>query len=747
MKKTFPWGKVFISIICLLSLPVILNFCSPAFRMEFRAALAKDNNSKQLFEAYSTSLAALNKLKTINREDYIIGMIIAVSFDDVDYAERFIDAIVNSTDKSYGNSKEIGGLIQKTAEDANVKSYYRWKNLRQIPQFEATRCDLVGSAIKNNNLKMVQMLLKKGMKIRDLNVLVNNFYKNEKTHTKMLKSLFTNADFINQLKSDLEVTLNILKTEEIRVLLKDSCPDEFLCSMAKAVENDPAAQFTVAQEFRRRAYSEAALSFYKKSAEHGNTEAQRKLGECYLTGELNCKKDLSSAIKYFQKAASKNDFVAQKKLETLPSQDCIVRANFGDSDSQYELAQWFFKNYDFTNALEWFYKAADNDNGSLAAMKFLGSEFLKQRGVFGFDEETGIKFLKKAIANKDAESMRILGNYFLRKNVFENGIDLLIEAQKLGDKNSQQRLNFLTDVPVNEKIKCENYYALMGGESSEYFNTKPVVDIFVEEGKEFCRRLTILSQKTNKITKNQEFRLIQKNPNDEIGEDGFSIILVNKNIPAGTNISAGTTSKHEKKQKSSTKKSDSRIIYDLCNSMVALENFQICKYEISQKTFEAITGRNPSRFKGNDLPVESISVKEAVEFCQKLTKLARALKIIGEQKEFRLPTTDEWETACRANEDFSPSYISKNNLEELAWFGNGYLSGTFPIGTKKPNNNGLYDMYGNVWEFCYDKNRKFFVRKGGGFFSQEDDCDASYSSPANKRSCDTGFRVILAPVE
>ena len=127
---------------------------------------------------------------------------------------------------------------------------------------------------------------------------------------------------------------------------------------------------------------------------------------------------------------------------------------------------------------------------------------------------------------------------------------------------------------------------------------------------------------------------------------------------------------------------------------VTLSDYWIGQAEVTQELWTAVMGSNPSKFSGSNLPVEQVSWDDCQEFITRLNAITG--------KAFRLPTEAEWEYAARGGVSFGKKYAGSNDIDDVAWYGNNSSNTTHTVGTKQPNELGLYDMSGNVAEWCKD---------------------------------------------
>ena len=182
------------------------------------------------------------------------------------------------------------------------------------------------------------------------------------------------------------------------------------------------------------------------------------------------------------------------------------------------------------------------------------------------------------------------------------------------------------------------------------------------------------------------------------------------------------------------------------------KGFWIGETEVTQAQWESVMGNNPSSFKGTDRPVEQVSWNDCQKFIRKVN--------VALKGGIRLPTEAEWEYACRAGT--SGDYGGTGNLEEMGWYSKNSGETTHPVAQKKPNAWGLYDMHGNVWEWCADwhgdypsgevtdptgpRSGSYRVSRGGSWQVFFSDCRSAYRSgwgPDNRNNF-IGFRIVCS---
>ena len=187
---------------------------------------------------------------------------------------------------------------------------------------------------------------------------------------------------------------------------------------------------------------------------------------------------------------------------------------------------------------------------------------------------------------------------------------------------------------------------------------------------------------------------------------------------------------------------------------VTLSTFSIGRYEVTQEEWEAVMGSSPSVFKGAKKPVEKVSWRDCQKFISELNAITG--------KDFRLPTEAEWEYAARGgNSSLGYKYAGSNNINSVAWYEGNSGDQTHNVGTMRPDELGLYDMSGNVWEWCSDRYGKYDsssqtnpqgaaygnnrVIRGGSWRGDARNCRVTirfYNKPDGSSGC-LGFRLAL----
>ena len=191
---------------------------------------------------------------------------------------------------------------------------------------------------------------------------------------------------------------------------------------------------------------------------------------------------------------------------------------------------------------------------------------------------------------------------------------------------------------------------------------------------------------------------------------------------------------------------------------VTVSTFYMGETEVTQALWVAVMGDNPSYFRGNDLPVQNVSYNDITKVF-----LPRLERMTGQK--FRLPTEAEWEFAASGGHTAETMYSGDYNYSHVAWYVKNSAGHPHQVKTKQPNELGLYDMSGNVWEWCSDwYGANYYssdpqtdpqgpmsgtdrVQRGGGWYSNEKSCRVSYrgyTNPGHRHNF-LGFRIACCP--
>ena len=227
-------------------------------------------------------------------------------------------------------------------------------------------------------------------------------------------------------------------------------------------------------------------------------------------------------------------------------------------------------------------------------------------------------------------------------------------------------------------------------------------------------------------------------------------------IPAGTFLMGSPEDEQEHKTS------------ELQHEVTLTKDFYLGMTQVTQAQYKEVMGENPSQFQGDkvagrdssEFPVETVSWEDAIEFCRRLSEFPNE-KRAG--RVYRLPTEAEWEYACRAGTDTAYSFGDSSKwVSEHAWFDGNSKNRSHPVALKRPNAWGLYDMHGNVYEWCNDWHGDYpesavtdpvgaaegslRVNRGGSWFYSAGRCRSAFRSYGvpSRRGNFLGFRLALS---
>ena len=296
--------------------------------------------------------------------------------------------------------------------------------------------------------------------------------------------------------------------------------------------------------------------------------------------------------------------------------------------------------------------------------------------------------------------------------------------------------------PVDADIYIDNKFI---GKSPNVFTNlligKHRIKISKFGYRDYIGNVTILENEQASIIGN----LSDNNSNKEniVSFNVNGIIFKMIRVKGGTFMMGGT---NEQKNPSD----DERPVHK-----VSLSTYYIGETEVTQSLWKAVMGSNPSMFIGDELPVEQVSWNNCQQFIRKLNNITK--------KNFRLPTEAEWEFAARGgNESTNTQYSGSNKLDDVAWYDNNSGSMTHPVKSKNANELGIYDMNGNVGEWCHDwyttyssndqnnpigsSSGSYRVYRGGCWYFFERNCRSSkrYNGISDYHSNFLGLRLAIS---
>ena len=446
------------------------------------------------------------------------------------------------------------------------------------------------------------------------------------------------------------------------------------CHLA-AEQGHPDAQYNLSRCFFRgdgvpQDYAEAA-KWCGLSAEQGCMAAQNELGHYYMDGD-GVTQDFSEGIEWFRLAAEQGHPEAQ--------------FNLGES---YRVGVGVQQ--DLNEAIKWCLKAAEQEH--IEAQFILGVLFSSRRAdgsvLFSTieDEKKGVYWYRKAAERGHAEAQHSLGKYYThrRMNASMRGDDSDEPNLQEVTKDQQTAAEWFRKAAEQGHPDAEQMLANVG---VNYFEMPDEAGVEYEEDDDFeddDDELEPEEEVAYELTKHRH-PLLSPLPASELSPvivkmpvKSNTLGMSFKSLPGGTFTMGEGSKAHQ----------------------VTLTNaFDLGVYAVTQEQYEAVMGTNPSDFEGPQNPVEDVSWDDAVEFCRKLSALP-AEKSAGYV--YRLPTEAEWEYACRAGTTSGYSFgDSESDLGDYGWYMDNSGLTAHPVGGKKPNLWGLYDMHGNMSEWCQD---------------------------------------------
>jgi len=510
-----------------------------------------------------------------------------------------------------------------------------------------------------------------------------------------------------------------------------------------AEQGDPVAQYYLAQSYEYDEKMKEAAEWYQKAAEQGDLDAQYKLATCYENGR-GVEQDIFEALRWYAKAARGGIVEAQFNLGFCFEAGTDIEKNIKEAVKWYQMAAeqknteaqyrlgFCFENYEEVQnddkAANWYRKAAERGN---ERAQYRVALFYETGRGLEENKIEAIRWYTKAATQGNMDAQFRLGQYYesgtegVPRDI-QTAAKWYTKAAELGSAKAQAKMEQLAEELqaieaalklAEEQRKKEEAAPVAKGNDAAQKNTTELV--ITPNGITNIRLSRDLSLEMVKIAAGD----FEQSAND--GENYFS---------------------------------------EVAHQATLTKDFFLGKTEVTQAQWKAVMGTNPSYFKGDDLPVEKVSWNDAMSFCERLNAVGRA----PNGWRFTLPTETQWEYAARGGrKNKGYKYSGSNNIDEVAWYTSNSDSKTHPVGKKAANELGLYDMSGNVWEWCLDNwldksdrltaefsrdndpDSSHRVLRGGGWFNYARYCRSSdrYGNAPGLRSSNLGFRLALVPIQ
>ncbi len=336
-------------------------------------------------------------------------------------------------------------------------------------------------------------------------------------------------------------------------------------------------------------------------------------------------------------------------------------------------------------------------------------------------EKAGCTPITKTITIKESETLMV-------NEKLQTGKEIVIKTDKSGDKVYVDN-NYVGLSPVTTTVAFGSH-TIKAERDGKYVSKTITVET-----------QNLASSETQNYASPKNEYMLTFSFNETFTVNGVSFTMIK--VDGGT-FQMGATS-----EQGNDADNDEKPVHS-----VTLSDYYIGETEVTQELWQAVMGSNPSYSKGSKKPVENVSWNDCKEFITKLNRLTG--------KNFRLPTEAEWEYAARGgNKSKGYKYSGSNTIGNVAWYNDNSSSQTHDVKTKTPNELGIYDMSGNVWEWCQDWYGSYSsgsqtnptgpssgsgrVLRGGSWFHYARYCRVSYRISYNPygRSNYIGFRLAL----